>query len=674
MKKKLLFVLCALLTVSCSDDEKGNEDVLTINPNSILGEWVTESHESKGNHEIHILEELKFNKSMTMYYSTIYDEAEGNSGKFLMETDIPGDYQITDNNKLRMNSTVGNAKYSRILNSIYEIVGIDSLTFKANIQSLGDTIEYHRIVGECSIKNESFMPDYKSMLPNATISKFWTYNDCIAEVDSKGEITGKDSGTTYVFIQTNQGIAAVRVRVKSFLDKNYDELIGKNKDEAIQILGDNYHKEDNEITYYYDDEDPSWGLSTFFQRYSGNWFIKNIKFDAKGVVYAITMNARKNVFFSPEEMTEFLKDRYYYDEKNSEEDFLVFKNAPKREDATVSITWNVVRGNLTFVAKQNRMEINIGKETYTPNYKDLIENANVLSITSENDYIATVDPQTGIITGKDTGSTVIDIETDQGMAYIDVNVHLFLAEDYDSLINCPYNAFVPYFGKAPFPRNGKDLLFKFYMFPDPRENCGNWDTMFVTMTEDDIGTATAIELTARKNVWFTPEEMSQYLAEKYHSYNKESNDTINAYINDVDEEKATCKIFWDIRNMKLTFQIIEHKPLPIYDFGRYMGKTQQDAIAMIESEYETAPNTGNIQFMDLPIKNNGINYVRFFINNESGIVQSITVQLYKDVDQSAIEEELWNNYQRVDGEYVSSDGLILASYYSLMNQIRYTFR
>lgn len=674
MKKKLLFVFCALLVVSCCDDEIENEGISTINLNLIEGEWVTESHEKNEYSEVHVLEELKFFKSMTLYYTTSYDKVVGDSGVFFELKDVSADYQIVNNNRIKINSKVGNTEYSRTLNSTYEIIDIEKLKFRAKIQSTGDTIEYYRIVGECNIDSERFMPDYNTMLPNAKISKFWTYNDCIAVVDSKGEISGKDSGTTYVFIQTDQGIAAVRVRVKSFLDKNYDELIGKNKDEVLQILGSNCLKEENSFSYYYGDQILSWNLNTFYQRHSGNWYYKSFSYDAKGNVNTISMQTLDNVFFTPEEMTAFLKDYYYYYEEGSEEDFKAFINAPTLEEATVGITWDVVRGVLTFVAIQKRIKVNIGKEVYVPNYKDIVGNATILSYTSENEYVASVDPLTGVIIGKDTGSTIIDVETDQGMVQIFVDVQVFLAEDYDSLICCPYKAFVPYFGEVPFKRNGKDLLFKFYMFPDPRENCGNWDTMFVTMTEDYIGTATAIELTARENVWFTPEEMSQYLAEKYHSYNKESNDTINAYINDVDEEKATCKILWDIRNMKLTFQMIEHKPLPIYDFGRYMGKTRQEAKAMMQSEYEKAPNTGNIQFMDLPIKNNGINYVRFFINNESDIVQSITVQLYKDVDQSAIKEELWNNYQRVDGEYVSSDGLILASYYSLMNQISYTFR
>ena len=55
------------------------------------------------------------------------------------------------------------------------------------------------------------------------------------------------------------------------------------------------------------------------------------------------------MWFTPEEMTQYLSQRFYVYEKGTEKNFKAFINAENFADATIGVTWDITTGTLTFV-------------------------------------------------------------------------------------------------------------------------------------------------------------------------------------------------------------------------------------------------------------------------------------------------------------------------------------
>ena len=666
----LLSIGLAIFT-SCSDEP--NEISATdnvVNESFLIGEWVADYaiDDPLG----YRWEILKFQESGQMYFSNYSDKDN------IFHDYVSGYYSITDS-IVTTNCKLGWDNLHDTNNTDIHVKKINDFEFNADLYRGGNvtsTNRYVKIVDDIEVGHDEVIPNYKKICGNINVLKFKSHNEHIAKVnETTGAIKGVWAGSTYIDIITERGTAVIQITVKTLLDYDYEKYIEYSKDSIPKIFNFTYVHPDGSWIYNY-----KAGYYPALQRKSGNWDYMMLTFNpVTERTESISLIAREDAWFTNYQMIDYLSERYIEYEEESEVTGKAFINAPKREDATVGITWDTESKHLSFVTLHKREFVEIGREDYMPNYKDLVGDATILSYSSRNKYIATVDYNTGLITGIDSGYTIIDVETDKGVVSVHVTVKTFITQNYETLLGKTRYDIGKFLDKpilSPYYANDNDLIVPFdddFYFSSQEIESGNWNNMLLKITDRWSGTITAIVLTAKKNVWFTPEEMSQYLAEKYHSYNKESNDTINAYINDVDEEKATCKILWDISNMKLTFQMIEHKPLPIYDFGRYMGKTRQEAKAMMQSEYKLDPSRDIEQFLIFQINNNGIKKVEFFIN-PSDAVQSVTVRLDDDVDKYAITNELKSNYQSSDDGYLSDDGLIIVKYIGLSNLISFTFR
>lgn len=94
-------------------------------------------------------------------------------------------------------------------------------------------------------------------------------------------------------------------------------------------------------------------------------------------------------------------------------------------------------GRYTYHKLIDVVDLNLG-ETNTPKYDRLIPNVNITIFKSNNEEVATVDSSTGEITaGTKVGRTYINVVTDEGIAYVEVNVTdlVNILPDYTSALN-----------------------------------------------------------------------------------------------------------------------------------------------------------------------------------------------------------------------------------------------
>jgi len=671
MKKNLILLLAIIFFMSCERD-KDDDSIIVIKTEDIEGQWVTDVHTYNQGEETYIWECMKFFSSGKLYYSGCYDKTVGDSAISFENNDIPADYNIKDN-CITIKSKIDDQQTSLIVNNIYQIKRMSDLEFEALVTSANDTIgtfTYSRVVGECKIGKEEYKPDYNSMIPGLNILDYYTNNDCVAQVDKDGVITGIASGSAFIYLKTDQGLAAVRVDVKAFLEHDYDKFIGKKKENFINTMGDSYYKEGSHIYYFYGNTNLAWLYNTYYKRRSGNWDVVAAQIDNYGFVTAITMEAKDNIQFSTDEMTNYLSSHYYVYEKGTDGHFKAFINAPVFDDADVGITWDEDSRVLTFVIISKRIHLKIGKETFMPNYDELTSGATIINCFSENEYVATIDTQTGAITGHDSGNTIIDVQTDQGMVYIDLTVNVFLAEDYESLINGTKSDVVDFFGNVPFsaPDNIEGFLVTFnsILFPELRRKVGNWESMLIKMTNKVSGVVTSIELTAKTDVWFTSEEMDQYLSGRYTYYEKDSEGNVKAYVNNADYGKASVELLWDMNKKVLTFQMLTHdEGLPKYDFGRYLGKTHDEAVEMMKSEYSISPSSDDGSRLSYTMS--GDVFLIMFKYDSNEAINYILVRLETTVDPNAVNEELSKTYILLDDSagnysYASNNGKVRVTY------------
>ena len=136
------------------------------------------------------------------------------------------------------------------------------------------------------------------------------------------------------------------VFVKKFVEFNYEGFIGINKQGVTNTFGTLYTTSGNYIKYDYRKGSKADKQGKILD---SHWDQISFLFDSTtGLVKTVSLLARKDVWFTPEEMTEYLSHKYHYNEKESTSEIKAFTNNEKLEEATVGITWDTTNGLLSF--------------------------------------------------------------------------------------------------------------------------------------------------------------------------------------------------------------------------------------------------------------------------------------------------------------------------------------
>ena len=210
----------------------------------------------------------------------------------------------------------------------------------------------------------------------------------------------------------------------------------------------------------------------------------------------------------------------------------------------------------------------------------------------------------------------------------------------------------------------------------------NWSSLYFVFDSDPYagGHVKGILLSAKDDVWFTADEMYQYLKEHYYVYEKGTEDDFKAFINSEDYENATVGITWDMKTMEVMFVRITHQDqsTPVYDYGRYMGRTRDEVKDMMTSELGISPMADSEKSIIYRIGNDDIEAITFFFNGQE-TVQIIQVRLNGAVDKDAVNKELAESYNLLDFAnetyYYQTEDMKMRVYYMLSsNIIKYELR
>lgn len=203
MKKLLLLVACVCMFASCGDDEKPTPDPV---PSLIIGEWV---YDDPGNG---IWEKQKFLSNMKFYLSCM------NMRPYLALEHVEGTYYYTEGSK-KFTFTYQNV-FGGITYQDAVVEDMNDYSYTASYYNDDNTFSgrytYHKLIGKINLSfDESCVPQYGKMLPNAIVKGYKSNNEKLVVVNSStGEIVAKPkAGRTYVNIITDEGIAYVEINV-----------------------------------------------------------------------------------------------------------------------------------------------------------------------------------------------------------------------------------------------------------------------------------------------------------------------------------------------------------------------------------------------------------------------------------------------------------------------------
>lgn len=694
MKRILLCILCAVLIAACDDKKNETENTVIVAKDLIEGEWVVDYAEDSP--EGYSWEIIKFLESGVMYFSN-YSEK-----KDIHHNYVNGEYTIKDN-IIATNCQLGFSDLYKTQNSDIKVLSINEYEMEVELVVHDDLSKhiannhYKKVVGSIEIGHDETTPNYHTLCKSGKILGYKSHNGYIVNVNEEtGALKGVWAGSTYVDIITDKGTAVLYVSVNTMFDYDYENIIGLPMDsipkafkfaridsnvEGSHIYKDGYYptiisSEGTWIYIYNSDYCPA------LQAKSGNWDYMEVVFNkTTKKTEAISLVAKDETWFTQYQLADYLTEKYYLYDKEPEEywdregtlikvqnTWKAYINTPTLDKSSVGISWNG-KDVISFVGIQQRLYYQIGQEEYTPNYQIVLGNEQPLGYASQNEYVVTVDKTTGKITGHDSGSTLINILTSQGSYSVRVQVNVFLSEDYESLLGSPQIDMVNFYGVVPFYSGEKDWIFRYnsLLFPAERRNVGNWDSMLVKMSNDRwSGIVTGLILSAKDDVWFTADEMNEYLAGRYYAYPEDTDETIKAYVNNADYGKASVELLWDMNKKVLTFQMLTHdEGLPKYDFGRYIGKTHDEGVEMMKSEYSMSPSSDDSSRLSYMMS--GDVFLIMFKYDSNDAINYILVRLETTVDPNAVNEELSKTYILLDDSagnysYASNNGKVRVTY------------
>ena len=632
----LFCAVCICTLFSCDDDSK-NDSTIEIPEvdiaDEIIGEWVYDNPVEGS------WQSMKFVAEGSFF---CYSDNKDNWSTVLKDIN-KGNYGVKG---MAVSANNGSTYLDMIVSKI------NGYQFTTRLHETTLDIIFHKVVMRTHLNfGESIIPPYNELV-DTTIVEYKSHDESIAIVDSNtGEITAvANNGRTYVDIVTNSGTAVIKVMIGKVNDGDESEISPiKNKT----------------IT-------PPQPILNLPKAILGQWiwdgsYWESIKFLENGKVYYSNVDASRGIY------NENAPGEYTIDTTNNRLTLKVLPTGGTQMTVVMAMTAiskysftakfyltnGQSTGTFTYSKQLNSVELK-GGESLLPEYETFMEEGTVITgYKSHNSQIVEVNSDTGELTAKMGGRTYVDIVTEDGTAVIEVLVKSFMQFNYEDFIGVNKQTITNTFEHV-YTTDGDDMIYN-YRTGSVAEEEGvvkdaNWDQILFRF-DSSTGLVKAISLLAKKDVWFTPGEMTQYLTQHFYVYEKGTEDDFKAFTNAENFDDATVGITWDTTNGILTYVEIPHQsPTSVLDYGGYLNKTRE--------ELKTAMNGYTIlsetdERIGYTIGSEYLRMARFSFKASSGIkdtVQEVVLYLNTDIDESFVKSEIEKTYtysDGVDGSYIN---------------------
>lgn len=658
---KLLFLLaCGCIYCSCDKDDSkssGIEIPETDIAEEIIGEWVYDHPEDDAWQSMKFVAEgsyFCYSDNKESWTSKLKDINKGNYG-------VKGMVISAANGATYLDMTVSK---------------INGYQFTARLNETTVDFTYHKVVMRTHLNyGESVLPPYKELVDTSIIS-YKSHDESIAIADnSTGEITAvANNGRTYVDIVTSNGTAVIKVMIGKVNDGDEAEVSPIEKKVVT----------------------PPQPILNLPKAIIGKWiwdgsYWESINFLENGKVYYSNADAARGIY------NENASGEYTIDTSTNRLTLKVLPTGGTQMTVIMAMTAiskysftakfyltnGQSTGTFTYSKQLNSIELK-GGESLLPEYETFMEEGTVITgYKSHNSQIVEVNSDTGELTAKMGGRTYVDIVTEDGTAVIEVLVKSFMQFNYEDFIGVNKQTITNSF-EFLYTTDGDDMIYN-YRKGSAADEAGvikdtNWDQILFRF-DSSTGLVKAISLLAKKDVWFTPEEMTQYLNQHFYVYEKGTEDDFKAFTNAENFDDATVGITWDTTNGILTYVEIPHQsPTSVLDYGGYLNKTR-DEIKTAMNGYSILSETD--ERIGYTIGSEYLRMARFSFKASSGIkdtVQEVVLYLNTGIDESFVKSEIEKVYtysDGVDGSYInyySKDMKIRVVYQISSNLIQYILR
>lgn len=262
------------------------------------------------------------------------------SRKIIYPTDgetAQGSYKVDDKtNVIYVTAKMPNGE---TLNPECRITEYSRFDFRADIYAdnvFSGSYFYQRRIGEEELApGSTVMPDYQSLVGNKEIRGYKSHDNSVATVSPTGEITAVNNGTTYIDVDTPQGVGVVEVIVKDdSIPYDFQSLLGQPVSAVHEMFGSNPYLEDNEYVAYKNVNPDISMVGVLLDSWTGLVKGVTVSFKSSVSVNGITAALDRNYIPYMSQTTETLK---------------AYMDASTVAEANVGITWDTTKLTLTYV-------------------------------------------------------------------------------------------------------------------------------------------------------------------------------------------------------------------------------------------------------------------------------------------------------------------------------------
>lgn len=654
----LLFSLFGLLFSCCKDDTKNDIIPETDISEEIVGEWVYDNPEENA------WQSMKFVAKGSFF---CYSDNKSNWTESLRNIN-KGSYGVKG---MVISASTGSTYLDMTVSKI------NGYQFTGRLNETTVFFTFNKVVMRTHLNfGESILPPYEDLV-DAKIISYKSHDESIAVIDeATGEITAiANNGRTYVDIVTESGTAVVKVMLGKINDGDKDEIspIGKKE---VEIPNDPTINLSKAIIGKWIWDDSYWDEINFLE--NGKVYYSNI--DVARGIYNENAPGDYTIDASTKRIT--LK---VLPTGGTQMTVIMAMTAINKFSFTAKfyLTNGQSTGSFTYAKQIDSIELGDG-EIRQPDYQTLVDSETTIkSFKTHNSNIVEVNAETGELTAKMGGKTYVDIVTDEGTAVVEVFVKKFFEFNYEEFIGVNKQVVTNTF-EYLYTTDGDYIHYNYQKGAtadrEGKVKDSHWDNISF-LFDSKTGLVKAISLVARKDVWFTADEMTEFLTKKYHYYKKESSDDLKAFMNAETLDEATVGITWDTTKGILTFVEIPHaSETSVLDYGVYLGKSRDDIKSAMKG-YSVLKETDDR--IGYTIGSEYLRMVRFSFKSGSNItdkVQEVVVYLNTDIDRDFVKSEIEKYYKFSDGvedsflNYYSDDKKIRVVYQITSNLIQYIKR
>ena len=659
--RTILFTVCLCAYYSSCDDDSKNDTKIDIREegvaDEIVGEWVRDIPEENEWQSMKFIAEgsyfcYSYNKEE--WTSKLKDINKGNYG-------VKGNVVSASNDGTYLDMTVSK---------------INGYEFTARMNETSVDFTFQKVVMRTHLHyGESVLPPYKELVDTAIIS-YKSHDESIAIVDSTGEITAvANNGRTYVDIVTSNGTAVIKVMIGKVNDGDEAEISPIEKKTVAP---------------------PKTPILNLPKAILGKWiwdgsYWESFNFLENGKVYYSNVDAARGLY------NENAPGEYTIDASTNRLTLKVLPTGGTQMTVVMAITTiskysftakfyltnGQSTGTYTYAKLLGSIELK-GGETTQPEYATLVESGTVITqYKSHNPKVVEVDSESGEITAKMGGRTYVDVVTEDGTAVLEVVVKNVMQYNYEDFIGVNKQTITNTFEHV-YTTDGDDMIYNYRKGSVAEEEGvvkdATWDQI-VFRFDSSTGLVKTISLLAKKDVWFTPEEMTQYLSKHFYVDETGGDEGVKAFTNAENFEEATIRVTWDMRNGILTYAAILHQAeTSVLDYGGYLGKTRDEVKSMMNGYTVLSETEERIGYT---IGGDYLRMVRFSFKASSGIkdtVQEVVLYLNTDIDPGFVKSEIEKTYKYSDGvegsylNYYSEDMKIRVVYQITSNLIQFIQR